>query len=181
MMVRLDTRKQNIYSIDRYPLDVLFLPRQLLVDRPPKVGAQRRNSVGFTSRGYLFPKRRWCMSTKRSFPLNNPHQEKAISASGNKFNNPEDRRDTGRGKGVSKGGRERVKPAEAIVKCQMCGREQKIVFLVGEPPEYHKCIWCGQIQPMDGYHVVAYGLVLPWVLAPHELEQRKRELAEGRG
>lgn len=73
--------------------------------------------------------------------------------------------------------KQRVKVAEAIVKCQMCGREQKVVFAVGKPREWHKCIWCGQIQPMDGYRVIAYGLGLPRPLAPHEVQDRAADLA----
>jgi len=70
----------------------------------------------------------------------------------------------------------KVKTAEAIVKCQMCGREQKIVFAFGRPPEWHKCIWCGQLQPTDGYRVIAYGLGLPRPLAPFEVQNRAEDL-----
>ena len=81
-----------------------------------------------------------------------------------------------RGKGSSKGeGKGRTKPAEAILKCQMCGRMQKVVFAYGKPPEWHRCIWCNELQPTDGYRVIAYGLDLPRVLTPHELKMRQQE------
>lgn len=119
------------------------------------------------------------MPEKRILPLNNPPQEKSADyASGNQkkiSTNGISRREIE--KGVSKGGKGRVQHAETIIKCQMCGREQKVVFAFGKPPEWHKCIWCGQLQPMDGYRVIAYGLELPRVLAPHEVKARAEYLA----
>ena len=116
------------------------------------------------------------MPEKRVFPLNNPLSDKANNSNTNKkFNKPGGVIDRGREKGVSKGGKERVRPAEALLKCLMCGRVQKVVFPVGKPPEYHKCTWCNQVQPTDGYKVIAYGLDLPQPLVPHELEARQRE------
>lgn len=108
------------------------------------------------------------MSEKRSFPLNNPLQEK------NNNSNPGVVKVREREKGGSKGGKERARPAEALLKCLMCGRIQKAVFPVGRPPEYHKCIWCNQVQPADGYRVIAYGLGLPQPLAPHELKVQQQ-------
>ena len=110
-------------------------------------------------------------AAKRVSPLNNPVSEKANSA----YKSQNERE-----KGDSKGGKGRVQPAEAIVRCQMCGRLQKIVFALVSPPERHKCIWCNQLQPMDGYHVLMYGLRLPRVLAPHEVEVENKAIALGR-
>lgn len=118
------------------------------------------------------------MPKKSGFPLNNPLPEKSV---------PDDAgisfkliTSDGDGKkkeiGVSKGGRGKGKVAEAIVRCQMCGRQQKIVWNPKFVPEWHRCIWCHELQPMDGYHVVVYGLGLPRVLAPHELKARNSEL-----
>lgn len=73
--------------------------------------------------------------------------------------------------------KQRVRIAEAILKCQGCGREQKLVFGFRKTPEWHKCIWCGELQPMDGYRVIAYGLGLPRPLAPHEVQARAADLA----
>ena len=116
------------------------------------------------------------MPEKRVFPLNNPLSEKAIAInSSKKFNKPGNVDDKGERRGVSKGGRERVKPAEAILKCPHCGRHLKVVFGFGKPPEWIRCVWCGELQPADGYQVTAYGRNLPRVLAPHELEARQRE------
>ena len=109
-------------------------------------------------------------------PLNNPPSQRddliTIPNKDNQVNSSYG--SNGRGRGVSKGGKERVKPAEAILKCSMCGRMNKVVFPVGRPPQYHKCIWCNQVQPADGFRVIMYGLGLPQVLAPHELELRKQ-------
>jgi hypothetical protein len=119
------------------------------------------------------------MPEKRSAPLKNPPQEKSVAvaiAPVIKTKAPMSTA-TGSEKRGSQGGRERVHPAEAIIKCQMCGREQKVVFAVGRTPEWHKCIWCGELQPMNGYRVIAYGLGLPRVLAPHEVKARAEYLA----
>ena len=122
------------------------------------------------------------MSEKRSTPLNNPPQEKRSTTTTNnkKISTLEDSSSKGRDRGVSKGGEERVKPAEAIVRCEMCSRKQKIVFAVGRLPQYHKCIGCGEIQPTDGYHVVAYGLGLPHVLSDNEIKSKIALLEAGR-
>lgn len=122
------------------------------------------------------------MPEKRVLPLNNPLSEKTNNTNAGKTHNKPVVVDIkGREKGVSKGGRERVRPAEALIKCQMCGRVQKVVFPVGKPPEYHKCIWCNQVQPTDGYRVIMYGLDLPRVLTPHELAARQREIETMKG
>ena len=109
------------------------------------------------------------MPEKRSFPLNNPLQEKTnITTDVDDVNG-------GRDRGVSKGGKERVKPCEATLKCPHCGRELKVVFAFGRPPEWVRCVWCGELQPADGYRVIAYGLGLPQPLAPHELKAQQRQ------
>lgn len=113
---------------------------------------------------------------KRVPPLNNPPTEKSADADADvtiKINKPSGNVSDRSEKGVSKGGRERVKPAEALLKCQMCGHLQKLVFRAGKPPEWHRCIWCNELQPTDGYKVVAYGLGLPRVLSPQEVETRR--------
>lgn len=102
------------------------------------------------------------MSEKRSSPLNNPLQEK-VAVAANLKENKGDSVSKGSERGVSKGGGERVKPAEAILLCQCCRQLQKLVFRVGSPPEWHRCIGCGELQPTDGYKVIAYGLMLPLV------------------
>ncbi len=75
--------------------------------------------------------------------------------------------------GGSPRGVKRVIPVEAIVRCQMCGQWQKIVFAYGRPPQWHKCIKCNEVQPMDGYRVTMYGSLLPTVLSPTEVANRK--------
>lgn len=119
------------------------------------------------------------MTEKSVPPLSNPPSEKAVAvAPGTKDNfNPVGDVDR-RARGVSKGGRERVRPVEALLKCLMCGRLQKVVFGYGKPPEWHRCIWCKELQPLDGYRVAGYGLNLPQPEAPHEVEARKRWQAE---
>lgn len=118
------------------------------------------------------------MPTKRVPPLTNPPSEKvvAVADKSNKIKSINDSDSNGRGKGVSKGGRERVSPVEALVKCLMCGRVQKLVFRHGKAPEWHRCIWCRELYPVDGYKVIAYGLDLPQPLAPHEVDARQREI-----
>lgn len=116
------------------------------------------------------------MPEKRVFPLNNPPSDKAVAvAAGTKYKTTGNYSNEGRGKEVVKKPGGRATPAEAILKCQMCGRAQKMVFTFGNPPNYHRCIWCGELQPTDGYQVTAYGLGLPQPLAPHELKARQRE------
>lgn len=118
------------------------------------------------------------MSTKESSPLKNPPSEKsAVINTGNKTKTRAgvDGRDMSRG-GFKGGGEKRVQPAEAILKCPHCGRELKVVFAVGRPPEWVRCTWCGELQPADGYRVIAYGLGLPRVLAPHEVQARAEYL-----
>lgn len=118
------------------------------------------------------------MPEKSVSPLNNPPSQKSVvaDAPGKSYLKPDSDSSDGRGKGVSKGGKERVKHAEAILKCQMCGREQKLTFAASRPPEWHRCTWCGELQPVDGYRVTAYGLELPRVLAPHEVKAREAYL-----
>lgn len=120
------------------------------------------------------------MATERNVSLNNPLKERDITTTSTV--NKDIKSDVVvRSKGVKEGAetiRGRVKPAEAIVRCEMCGRVQKIVFPVGKPPEWHKCTGCNQIQPADGYHVVAYGLGLPRVLTEAEIKARRAELGE---
>lgn len=118
------------------------------------------------------------VSEERSFPLNNPLQERAVAdARGNKIITTRNSVSSGKDRGVSKGGKERAKPIEAILKCQSCSRLQKLVFTFGNPPNYHRCIWCGELQPTDGYRVISYGLGLPTPLAPHEVRARRREVS----
>ncbi len=116
------------------------------------------------------------MPEREVSPLNNPLSEKAVDEA-IPYNDNDDKRV----KRDSKGGKGRVQPAEAIVKCQMCGHYQKIVFGYGKAPEWHRCIWCGELQPADGYRVTMYGLGLPRVLAPHEVAARATELSRQRG
>ena len=114
------------------------------------------------------------MPEKRGSPLNNPLPRKAITntTSSIKTLTTGGVDGDGRKRGVWQGGEERVKAAEAILKCPHCGRECKIVFACGRPPNWVKCTWCGELQPADGYRVIAYGLGLPRPLAPHEVQDR---------
>jgi len=114
------------------------------------------------------------MTEKTSSPLNNPPQEKStvIITGGKTPKYPSGDVGGRRDKGVWQGGKERIKPAEAIVKCPHCGREIKVVFAAGRPPEWVRCTWCGELQPADGYRVIAYGSGLPRPLAPHEVQDR---------
>ena len=116
------------------------------------------------------------MSTNRVPPLKTPLQTKAVAVAP-KLNSKDNDSNRGKGgvKGVLQGGQGRVRVAEALVKCQMCGGLQKVVWGLGKLPLYHRCPWCRELQPTDGYRVVAYGLGLPTPLYRHELEARKRQ------
>jgi len=118
------------------------------------------------------------MSEKSGSPLNNPPPTRNVADDVVVKNiNPTTTTAASTGRGGPKGGEKgRAIAVGAIVKCQMCGREQKLVFRYGTPPEWHKCTWCGELQPADGYRVIAYGLGLPTPLAPHEVKAREAGL-----
>jgi len=122
------------------------------------------------------------MAEKRSFPPNNPlSREDAATVASSKTKEYGVNVNKGGGLGDHKRERGRAKPVEALLKCLMCGRLQKLVFTYGKPPGYHRCIWCGELQPADGYRVIAYGSDLPQPMAPQEMELRRREFEAGKG
>lgn len=115
------------------------------------------------------------MFEKRVPPLKNPPSEKSatVTAFGKSRSlepisdsNKDDERGLPRGE-------KRVRWAEALVSCEMCGWLQKIVFTIGKLPNYHRCINCGELQPTDAYRVFMYGLGLPRPLSPREVKERK--------
>ncbi|OGN97543.1 MAG: hypothetical protein A2Y89_06670 [Chloroflexi bacterium RBG_13_51_18] len=111
-------------------------------------------------------------------PLNNPPNilTQDVDVTGIKKLSPGDhpvpRGVTGKSKKPPGG----VTMVEALLKCPRCGRIHKLVFRFGTPPNFERCTWCGELQPTDGYHVVAYGTNLPQPLAPHEVKLRQFEL-----
>ena len=115
------------------------------------------------------------MSTKRSFPLNNPFQEKAVANAALSIKTKTTGYNSGnRGdKGVSKGGKEGNRVVEALVRCEMCGEVNKIVCGYGKTPQWHRCISCGELQPMDGYRVIMYGSRVPTVLSAREVKAHR--------
>ena len=116
------------------------------------------------------------MTTKRVPPLNNPPSERAVAVAPVKtLKRDDDDKGMGGGRAREGGGRGRGRVVEALLKCQMCGRIGKVVFAMGKAPAWHRCPFCRELQPTDGYRVVGYGLGLPTPLYPHELEARKRE------
>ena len=121
------------------------------------------------------------MLEKRTFPLNNPPQEKSINNVNRsyKVNNYVVNDGARNNRGDSKGGKERTSLAEAILRCPHCGHNVKIVFPCGKPPEWTRCARCGELQPTDGYHVIMYGLGLPNVLSSEEIRVRQQAIAKG--
>lgn len=122
------------------------------------------------------------MSEKSVSPLNNPSSEKSATpnirkTSSTTFNDIEDGR--GERKIVKKplGG---VKMAEALLKCPRCGRIHKLIFRFGMPPNWERCTWCNELQPTDGYKVLAYGLGLPQPKTRCEIEATPYYLAEAK-
>jgi len=117
------------------------------------------------------------MTQKRSSPLNNPSQEKSpvVAVPGIKNYKPGTTGTTGSGKGVRQGGKPRVMPVEVLLRCQMCGHVQKLVFGYPRVPEWHRCVWCNELQPVAGYKVVGYGLGIPQPLAPFQVARRVQE------
>ena len=113
------------------------------------------------------------MSVKKVSPLNNPSSKK--SSSSTSINTLETRRSRRWGveKGVSKGGKEGGHIVEALVRCEMCGEVNKIVFGYGKLSQTHKCIGCTEIQPIDGYRVIMFGSHVPTVLSTREVEARQ--------
>lgn len=97
------------------------------------------------------------------FPLNNPLPPVVVVRDINVRTMTADR-----DRGVSKGGKGkgRLIAVEAIVHCQMCGHHSKIVFGFLTPPSWHRCPWCSELQPTDGYRVEMYGTDLPRVKTP---------------
>lgn len=111
------------------------------------------------------------MTQKRVSPLNNPPSEKDVAVADSRTKRiikPFDSDGKGDVGGFPRGAK-RVVPVEAVVRCQMCRQQQKIVFAYGRPPQWHRCIRCGELQPMDGYRVSMYGSGLPTVFSPAEI------------
>lgn len=111
------------------------------------------------------------MLTKRDVsPRRPPFREKLpTSTSLSHYSWDVDGVDTSERKGVVKGERERVRVAETIVKCPHCGRTCNVAFVLGKPPQFVRCVWCGELQPADSYRVIMYGLGLPPMRKPHEM------------
>ncbi len=107
-----------------------------------------------------------------SAPGSNP----AAVVPGNKINTRATTATTPEGAGeAARDKRVRVKPAAAWVECSMCGHSQNIIFAVGNPPERHRCIWCRELQPMDGYRQIAYGWPPVRILSPAEVKANLHE------
>ena len=118
------------------------------------------------------------MPEKSGFPLRQPPSQKrgGDDVPGNKYIKPPAVYVSESKKGDSQGGKGRAAIVEALLKCTGCGRVQKITFATGKYPEYHRCSWCNELYPTDGYRVIAYGIGLPQPLAPHEVKARQVEL-----
>jgi len=120
------------------------------------------------------------MPGKKVLPLNNPSPRTAVTVV-KTFNTSDDDVSGIKRMGVKEvakkpsGG---VKLAEALLKCPRCGRIHKLIFRSGTPPNWERCTWCDELQPTDGFRVIAYGLGLPQPQAKHEIAARADFLAE---
>ena len=113
------------------------------------------------------------MSEKRVLPLNNPLSQKSVANAANISTAVAE----GVG-GVSKGGEGEAKmtteemvqeyqkmcqrnegvvlPVYMLLRCRQCGKEQQLVFRHWKPPKWHRCVGCGDLQPTQGFAVIAH-------------------------
>ncbi len=91
------------------------------------------------------------MSEKRVHPLNNPLSQKSadkaasiaiIMAKGVE--------------GVRQGGEGGIRVIYMLLRCRQCGKEQQIVFQYGKVPKWHRCVGCGDLQPTQGFAMIAH-------------------------
>ncbi len=116
--------------------------------------------------------RRTSVLKRESSPLNNPPiQRDAVAVAPNNHSgvtglpgaitNSGDS-DRGKDKRGSRGGKTGGSVVAALVQCAMCDAYQTIVTALKTVPEWHRCIKCGELQPMDGYRLLVYGWPPAW-------------------
>lgn len=123
------------------------------------------------------------MPARRVSPLNNPPSGPpvvAVAPELNKTKTTTTTRVINEGR-VREGGKKRVIAVEALIKCQMCGWNQKLVFALDTLPQWHRCVSCGELQPVDGYIMWAFGKGLPIPLTPREIVMRTESADRMRG
>ena len=98
------------------------------------------------------------MSTKSGFPLKNPPSQKAVRDELPRNNNQVlgnisvDRDD----RGVRQGGKEGLIVIYMRLRCRQCNEEQCITFAWWKPPKWHRCVGCKELQPTQGYAMIAH-------------------------
>ncbi len=113
------------------------------------------------------------MLEKRVFPLNNPlsqksvhHQDKIIPVVVKK---DEGVRQGGEGKAkmtteemvqeyqkICQRNEGVVLPVYMLLRCRQCGKEQQITFACWKPSKWHRCVGCRELQPTQGFAVIAH-------------------------
>ena len=49
-----------------------------------------------------------------------------------------------------------VLPVYMLLRCRQCGQEQQITFAYWKPSKWHRCIGCKELQPTQGFAVIAH-------------------------
>lgn len=138
-------------SLDKDSSDALHYPRDITVDRLHKVGSPKRNFVGSASGESLCLLGGITMSEKRVLPLNNPISQKSATKAADISTVAAKRVE-----GVRQGGEGELKVIYMLLRCRGCLKEQQIVFAYWKPPKWHRCIGCGDLQPTQGYAMIAH-------------------------
>lgn len=91
------------------------------------------------------------MPEKRVLPLNNPVSQKRAAKAANLTTA------TAKGvEGVRQGGEGEIKVIYMLLRCRQCGKEQQIIFRYWKPPKWHRCVGCGDLQPTQGFAMIAH-------------------------
>lgn len=91
------------------------------------------------------------MPETRSVPLNNPSSSSSsFSQSKPEISEVDDERVKGVVKGTS------GNTVFTLVRCCQCGKEQQVIFSYDHPSKYHRCVGCGESQPMEGFRLIAH-------------------------
>jgi len=113
------------------------------------------------------------MLEKRVFPLNNPLSPKRVTTGDEIYSSVV----KGDG-GVRQGGEGETKmtteemvqeyqemcqrnegvvlPVYMLLRCRQCNKEQLITFAQWKPSKWHRCVGCRELQPTQGFAVIAY-------------------------
>mgnify|MGYP001570170514 CR=1 FL=1 len=92
------------------------------------------------------------MLEKRVSPLNNPLPQKSAA----RVANIQTTIATRGVDGVRQGEEGGLIVIYILLRCRQCNKEQQIVFQYWKPPKWHRCVGCGDLQPTQGFAVIAH-------------------------